>query len=353
MDSVFRSTEVMTIERFIMDQERLHPEATGELSNLLYDVCLAAKIISRQVRRAGLSDILGAMDTINIQGELQQKLDVFANDTVRNCVQHTGRICVMASEEEEDVLHIPDNYPTGKYVLLYDPLDGSSNIDANVTIGTIFSIYRRITRSGKGTVQDCLQPGYKQIGAGYCIYGSSTMLVYTTGDGVHGFTFDPSIGEFLLSHENIRIPKQGKIYSVNEGNYRWWYDGVKKYVKYLQEEDKATNRPYSGRYVGSMVADVHRTLLYGGIFMYPGDTRQHDGKLRLMYEANPTAFIIEQAGGRSSNGTQRILDIQPKALHQRTPLFIGSDHDVEIVEEFIQGKRDLTPKGDNEQRTSH
>lgn len=347
------SQKIVTIERHIVEGERAHPGASGDFSGLLRDLTLAFKVIWREVSKAGLVNILGFAGKQNIHGEEVKKLDVFAHETIYKAMDHGGHLCVMASEEEEDVLHIPDNYPTGKYVLLYDPLDGSSNIDANVTIGTIFSIYRRITRSGKGTVQDCLQPGYKQIGAGYCIYGSSTMLVYTTGDGVHGFTFDPSIGEFLLSHENIRIPKQGKIYSVNEGNYRWWYDGVKKYVKYLQEEDKATNRPYSGRYVGSMVADVHRTLLYGGIFMYPGDTRQPDGKLRLMYEANPTAFVIEQAGGRSSNGTQRILDIQPKALHQRTPLFIGSDHDVEIVEEFIQGKRDLTPKGDNEQRTSH
>jgi len=339
------SQKIVTIERHIVEGERAHPGASGDFSGLLRDLTLAFKVIWREVSKAGLVNILGFAGKQNIHGEEVKKLDVFAHETVYRAMDHGGYLCVMASEEEEDVLHIPDNYPTGKYVLLYDPLDGSSNIDANVTIGTIFSIYRRVTPSGKGTMRDCLQPGYKQIAAGYCIYGSSTMLVYTTGDGVHGFTFDPSIGEFLLSHENIRIPKQGKIYSVNEGNYRWWYDGVKKYVKYLQEEDKATNRPYSGRYVGSMVADAHRTLLYGGIFMYPGDTRHPEGKLRLMYEANPTAMIIEQAGGRSSNGTQRILDIQPKALHERTPLFIGSDHDVAILEEFIQGKRDLEPKG--------
>ena len=339
------SQKIVTIERHIVEGERAHPGASGDFSGLLRDLTLAFKVIWREVSKAGLVNILGFAGKQNIHGEEVKKLDVFAHETVYRAMDHGGYLCVMASEEEEDVLHIPDNYPTGKYVLLYDPLDGSSNIDANVTIGTIFSIYRRVTPSGKGTMRDCLQPGYKQIAAGYCIYGSSTMLVYTTGDGVHGFTFDPSIGEFLLSHENIRIPKQGKIYSVNEGNYRWWYDGVKKYVKYLQEEDKATNRPYSGRYVGSMVADAHRTLLYGGIFMYPGDTRHPEGKLRLMYEANPTAMIIEQAGGRSSNGTQRILDIQPKTLHERTPLFIGSDHDVAILEEFIQGKRDLEPKG--------
>jgi fructose-1,6-bisphosphatase I len=247
----------------------------------------------------------------------------------------------MASEENEDVLNIPEEYPTGKYVLLYDPLDGSSNIDANITIGTIFSIYRRITPSGKGTMQDCLQPGYKQVAAGYVVYGSSTMFVYTTGDGVHGFTLDPSIGEFILSHENIRIPKRGRIYSVNEGNYRWWYDGMKKYVKYLQQEDRATQRPYSARYIGSMVADIHRTLLYGGIFMYPGDERSPNGKLRLMYEANPMSIIVEQAGGKATNGEKRIVDIAPASLHQRTPIFIGSEDDVTECEEFLQGRREL------------
>lgn len=338
------SQKIVTIERHIVEGERAHPGASGDFSGLLRDLTLAFKVIWREVSKAGLVNILGFAGKQNVHGEEVKKLDVFAHETIYKAMDHGGHLCVMASEEEEDVLQIPDNYPTGKYVLLYDPLDGSSNIDANVTIGSIFSIYRRVTPSGKGKMVDCLQPGYKQIGAGYCIYGSSTMLVYTTGDGVHGFTFDPSIGEFLLSHENIRIPKQGKIYSVNEGNYRWWYDGVKKYVKYLQEEDKQTNRPYSGRYVGSMVADVHRTLLYGGIFMYPGDTRHPDGKLRLMYEANPTAMVIEQAGGRSSNGRQRILDVIPKNLHQKTPLFIGSEMDVAILEEFIQGNRDLTPK---------
>lgn len=333
--------KIVTIERHIIEGERAHPGATGDFSGLLRDLTLAFKVIWREVSKAGLVNILGFAGRRNVHGEEVKKLDMFAHETVYKAMDHGGHLCVMASEEEEDVLHIPEDYPKGKYVLLYDPLDGSSNIDANVTIGTIFSIYRRITPSGKGTMQDCLQPGYKQIAAGYCIYGSSTMLVYTTGDGTHGFTFDPSIGEFLLSHENIRIPMRGKIYSVNEGNYRWWYDGVKHYVKYLQEEDKATGRPYSGRYVGSMVADIHRTLLYGGIFMYPGDTKHPDGKLRLMYEANPTAFIVEQAGGRASNGQLRILDVKPAKLHQRTPLFIGSEEDVSIAEEFVQGKRQL------------
>ena len=337
--------KIVTIERHIIEGERAHPGASGAFSGLLRDLTLAFKVIWREVSKAGLVNILGFAGKQNVHGEEVKKLDVFAHETIYKAMDHGGHLCVMASEESESILEIPDNYPTGKYVLLYDPLDGSSNIDANVTIGTIFSIYRRVTPSGKGQLRDCLQPGYKQIAAGYCIYGSSTMLVYTTGDGAHGFTFDPSIGEFLLSHENIRIPERGKIYSVNEGNYRWWFDGVKKYVKYLQEEDKATHRPYSGRYVGSMVADIHRTLLYGGIFMYPGDTRHPDGKLRLMYEANPTSLIVEQAGGKSSNGHHRILDIQPKELHQKTPIFIGSEEDVNVVEEFIQGKRDLSSKG--------
>ncbi|MBW7889264.1 MAG: class 1 fructose-bisphosphatase, partial [Bacteroidetes bacterium] len=227
-------------------------------------------------------------------------------------------------------------YPKGKYVLLFDPLDGSSNIDANVSIGTIFSVYRRVTQIGDGTLEDCIQPGYKQIAAGYVVYGSSTMLVYTTGDGVHGFTLDPSIGEFLLSHENIKMPKRGKIYSVNEGNYKWWDQGVKKYIKYLQEEDKETNRPYSGRYIGSMIADIHRTLLYGGIFLYPGDSRNPKGKLRLMYEGNPIAYIIEQAGGRAIDGQKRILDVVPASLHQKTPVFVGSEEDVDICEKFLR-----------------
>jgi fructose-1,6-bisphosphatase I len=335
------SSKVITIERFIIEEERAHPGASGDFSGILRDLTLAFKIIWREVSKAGLVNILGMTGTENIHGDKVKKLDVFADEKIYQAMDHGGYLCVMASEENEDVLQIPAQYPTGKYVLLYDPLDGSSNIDVNVNIGTIFSIFRRVTPKGQGTLEDCLQPGYKQVGAGYALYGSSTMLVYTTGDGVHGFTFDPSIGEFLLSHENIQMPKRGKIYSVNEGNYRYWFDGVKKYVKYLQEEDKPTNRPYSGRYIGSMVADIHRTLMYGGIFIYPGDTKHPNGKLRLMYECNPVAFIIEQAGGKASNGVKRILDIKPESLHQRVPIFAGSEEDVTIAEEFVQGKRGL------------
>ena len=332
------SNKVITIERHIIEGERQHPGATGNFSAVLRDLTLAIKVIWREVSKAGLVNILGLAGKENIHGEVVKKLDVFADEAIYKAMDHGGHLCVMASEENEEVLHIPDDYPKGKYVLLFDPLDGSSNIDANVTIGTIFSIYRRISNSGKGTLADCTQPGYKQIAAGYVVYGSSTMLVYTTGDGVHGFTLDPSIGEFLLSHENIRTPKRGKVYSVNEGNYRYWGDGVKKYIKYLQDEDAPSGRPYSARYIGSMVADIHRTLLYGGIFLYPADTRHPKGKLRLMYEANPLAFIAEQAGAAATDGNQRILDIIPSKLHERTPLFVGSEEDVAMCKEFLHGR---------------
>jgi fructose-1,6-bisphosphatase I len=334
---------VITIERFIMEQERLHPEATGELSNLLYDLCLAAKIISRQVRRAGLSDILGAMGTINVQGELQQKLDVFANETVRNSVQHTGRICVMASEEDEEPVPVPADKPAGKYVLLYDPLDGSSNIDVNVSIGTIFSIHRRVTakKSGAATVADCLQRGRKQIAAGYILYGSSTMLVYTTGQGVHGFTLDPTIGEFLLSHPDIRTPDLGTYYSVNESHWNKWTPAVQRVVTTFKNGDGRV-RAKNARYIGSLVADFHRNLMSGGIFLYPADTDSPRGKLRLLYEAAPLAMVVEQAGGTATDGRQPILDLVPQTLHQRTPLLIGSKVDVAFATELVGAEAPAT-----------
>ncbi|KAB2924818.1 MAG: class 1 fructose-bisphosphatase [Bacteroidetes bacterium] len=328
--------KIVTLERHIIEMERQHPGASGNFSNILRDLSLAVKIIWREVSKAGLVNILGAAGTQNVSGDAVKKLDVFADETIYKAMDHGGHLCVMASEEHENIVRIPAQYPKGKYVLLFDPLDGSGNIDANVSIGTIFSIYRRISTGGDGTLEDVLQPGYKQIAAGYVVFGSSTMLVYTAGDGVHGFTLDPSIGEFLLSHENIRIPKRGKIYSVNEGNYKWWEGGVKKYIKYLQEEDGETGRPYTSRYIGSLVADFHRNLLYGGIYLYPGDSRNRNGKLRLMYENNPLAFICEQAGGRAIDGTKRILDVVPTELHQRTPLFIGSEEDVTICERFLR-----------------
>jgi len=325
-----------TLARHIVEEEKKYPNATGELSGLLHDLSLAAKVISLEVNKAGLVDIIGFTGDSNVHGEQVKKLDIFAHDMLIRAMDHGGHLCVMASEEEEDIIHIPPKFNLGKYVLLFDPLDGSSNIDANVSIGTIFSIYRRISPDGEsGTLKDCLQPGSKQVAAGYIVYGSSTILVYSSGNGVHGFTLDPAFGEFILSHNNIQIPKKAKIYSINEGNYLYWHPGLKKYIKYLQEEDEKTDRPYSGRYIGSMIADFHRNLLYGGIYMYPGDSRNPNGKLRLMYECNPVAFIAEQAGGRAIDGKQRILDIKPDNLHQRVPIFVGSVDDVTMVEKFM------------------
>jgi len=329
-------TQFMTLGRHIIEEQSKYEGATGELSKLLHDLSLAAKVISLEVNKAGLVDIIGFTGDNNVHGEQVKKLDMLAHDMLIKAMDHGGHLCVMASEEEEDIIQIPQKFNIGKYVLLFDPLDGSSNIDANISIGTIFSIYRRVSPGdGPGTMKDCLQSGINQVAAGYVIYGSSTMLVYTAGSGVHGFTLDPAFGEFLLSHPNIQTPKKSKIYSINEGNYLYWHPGLKKYIKYLQEEDKTTNRPYSSRYIGSMVADIHRNLLYGGIFMYPADSRSPHGKLRLQYECNPMAFIVEQAGGRATNGKQRILEIQPEKLHQRVPIFIGSEEDVKIVEKFM------------------
>lgn len=329
-------SQFMTLSRHIIEGEKRHPGATGELSKLLSDISLAAKVISLEVNKAGLVDILGFTGNNNIHGEQIKKLDIFAHNMLIKATDHGGHFCAMASEEEKNIIHIPNEYDIGKYVLLFDPLDGSSNIDVNISVGTIFSIYKRITQDGKpGSIEDFLQKGIKQVAAGYILYGSSTIFVYTTGEGVYGFTLDPSFGEFLLSHDDIQIPKKSHIYSINEGNYLYWHPGVKKYIKYLQEEDKKTGRPYTSRYVGTMVADIHRNLLYGGIFMYPEDNRHPKGKLRLMYECNPMAFIVESAGGRASNGTQRILEIQPKNLHEKTPLFIGSEEDVKMVEKFL------------------
>ena len=307
---------IITIERFIIEREHEIPGATGEFSKLLTDIALAAKIVWREVSKAGLVDIIGSTGKVNISGDVVQKLDEFANEIFINVMQKGGHLCVMASEESKGLIEIPEELAKGKYVLVFDPLDGSSNIDVNVSIGSIFGIFRRVTPSGKGTEEDVLQPGRNLVAAGYVVYGSSTIFVYTTGNGVHGFTLDPSIGEFLLSHENIRIPKKGDIYSVNEGYYERWDENMKRFINYLKAEDKATGRPYKLRYVGTLVADFHRTLLYGGIFMYPGDTKNPEGKLRLIYEAAPLAYVVEKAGGRASNGFQNILDIKPTSLHQ-------------------------------------
>jgi fructose-1,6-bisphosphatase I len=327
-------TSVVTIERFIIEQERQFPEATGELSGILYDVALAAKMIANKVRSAGLADILGAEGTENVQGEAQQKLDVIANDIIVKAMDHGGRLCAMASEEEPDIIQIPDGFKCGKYVLLFDPLDGSSNIDVNVPVGTIFSVMRKITRGTRGEMEDMLQPGRRQVAAGYIIYGSSTMLVYTTGQGAHGFTLDPSIGEFLLSHPNIQIPPRGKYLSVNDSYEQHWDENVKTLMRRYRGLD-SDRKPLNVRYVGSLVADFHRNLLGGGVFCYPANTKSPKGKLRLLYEANPLAFIVEQAGGAACDGQQRVLDIQPTELHQRSPLFIGSKDEVELASQVL------------------
>ncbi|GAB4376309.1 MAG: class 1 fructose-bisphosphatase [Calditrichia bacterium] len=337
------SNFVMTLNRHIIEQERRYPQATGEFTALLTDIALAAKIISYNVNKAGLVDILGSAGTYNVHGERQKKLDVLANETMLRSLIPGGKLCALGSEEDPDVIPIPDNYPLGKYVCVFDPLDGSSNIEANVSIGTIFGIYIRVTPGGRvGTEEDLLQPGRKLVCAGYVIYGSSTMLVYSSGSGVYGFTLDPSYGEFVLSHESIKIPKKGKTYSINESYFDYWDEGVKNYVRWAKKSVPEEGRPLNSRYIGSLVADFHRNLLYGGIFLYPGDNkspkRKH-GKLRLVYEANPLAYIVEQAGGRASDGHKKILDIQPTELHQRVPLIIGSEEDVKIAEQFIQGKR--------------
>ncbi len=330
---------IMTLTRHIIDQQRYFPDATGAFTNLMNDIAFAAKRISYHTNKAGLMDIIGKTGEVNVQGEEVQKLDMFAHQTMVQALDHGGNLCCMASEEEEDIIPIPDNHPLGKYVCIFDPLDGSSNIEANVSVGTIFSIYHRVTPDGRpGTLADCIQTGYNQICGGYVVYGSSTMLVYTTGRGVHGFTLDPAYGEFLLSHPDIKMPPKGSTYSVNESNYDSWSEEIKNYIRYIKATDEKTGRPMNSRYIGSMVSDFHRNLLYGGIYLYPASTKAPEGKLRLMYEANPMAFIAEQAGGRASNGHQDILKVEPKELHQRVPIFIGNKADVDMVEDFIKGK---------------
>lgn len=328
--------KVITLGQFIIERQSDFPYAKGELSRLLRDIGIASKIVNREVNKAGLADILGEYGTVNVQGEAVKKLDVFANEQFIAALSAGGETCAVASEENEGLVHINSTVSKdAKYIVCVDPLDGSSNIDVNIPIGTIFSIYRRTSFSGTVEEADYLQRGNDQIAAGYIIYGSSTMLVYTTGKGVNGFTLDPSIGEFCLSHPDMKCPKDGLIYSINEGNYVHFPEGVKKYIKYCQVEEAVTKRPYSSRYIGSLVADFHRNLLKGGIFIYPSTLKSPKGKLRLLYECNPLAFIIEQAGGRASDGFSRILDLQPVSLHQRTPLFIGSSNMVVMSEDLM------------------
>jgi fructose-1,6-bisphosphatase I len=327
---------ILTLDEFTLTQLRQFPSATGELSRLLRDLALAAKRVNVEVNKAGLVDILGDHGTINVQGEDVKKLDIFANNQFMGVLKHGISCAGIGSEEMDDFVVFNDEVSNNsKYVVLFDPLDGSGNIDVNVSIGTIFSVYRRVSELGQPCrKEDFLQPGNKQVAAGYVVYGSSTMLVYATRRGVNGFTLDPSIGEFSLSHPDIKCPETGKFYSVNHGNFFQYDEPVRKYIDGCQRKTKENGGPYTQRYIGSMVADVHRNLIKGGIFMYPGTTDKPKGKLRLLYEANPFAFIVEVAGGRATNGKQRILDVQPTELHQRTPLFIGSKKMMEELETF-------------------
>ena len=331
---------VTTLGQFIIEKQNDFPYAKGELSRLLRDIGIAAKIVNREVNKAGLVNILGDAGSINIQGENQKKLDVYANEQFIAALSSGGECCIVASEENDELVRIDSAVSkNAKYIVAIDPLDGSSNIDVNVAVGTIFSIYRRVTKEGPAQLSDVLQAGTEQVAAGYIVYGSSTMLVYTTGKGVNGFTLDPSIGEFCLSHPNFKIPASGTIYSINEGNYVHFPDGVKKYIKYCQVEDLATKRPYTSRYIGSMVADIHRSIIKGGIFIYPTTSSAPTGKLRLVYECNPMAFIIEQAGGKATNGFQRILELPVTDLHQRSAIFIGSADMVSQAEGFMQASK--------------
>lgn len=327
---------LQTLGEFIIDKQDDFKYSTGELSRLISSIRIATKIVNREVNKAGIADIIGNVGNMNIQGEDQQKLDVLANDIFIAALSQREVVCGIASEESDDFIEVKctENAHLSKYVVLIDPLDGSSNIDVNVSVGTIFSIYRRVSDPGSPVeLRDFLQKGVNQVAAGYVVYGSSTMIVYTTGNGVNGFTLDPSIGTYYLSHENIKFPTMGKIYSINEGNYIKFPQGVKDYIKYCQEEEG--DRPYTSRYIGSLVSDFHRNMLKGGIYIYPQTSHSPNGKLRLLYEANPMAFLAEQAGGKCSDGFKRIMEIEPTELHQRVPFFCGSAAMVTQAEEFM------------------
>ncbi|MDO7687267.1 MAG: class 1 fructose-bisphosphatase, partial [Schleiferiaceae bacterium] len=331
------SQRTATMGEFLVETQKAFPQANGGLTQVLSSIRLAAKVVHRTINKAGLVDILGDAGSENVQGEHQMKMDIYANDTFLKSFKSMGEVCGVGSEELEDFIAFDDDiHNNSKYVVLMDPLDGSSNVDVNVSVGTIFSIYQRVSPLGKPVqLEDFLQPGNKQVAAGYVIYGSSTMLVFTTGNGVNGFTLDPSIGTFCLSHPLIQVPENGSIYSVNEGNYVHFPEGVKRYIKYCQELDEPSGRPYTSRYIGSLVSDLHRNLLKGGIYLYPTGTKSPKGKLRLLYECNPLAFITEQAGGRATDGYQRIMDIKPEELHQRVAYFVGSTAMVLEAESFL------------------
>lgn len=334
MENSTSGNRLKTLEEYIIQSQNKFPGATGELSQLLRDIGLAAKIISREVNKAGITNLLGTHGSENVHGEAVKKLDIFADTQLISALDRSQITCMVISEENDGVVQLNSN--GGKYIVYLDPLDGSSNIDVNVSIGSIFSVYMRQPRYESDLVEgDALQPGNRQVAAGYILYGSSTILAYTTGLGVGTFTLDPSIGEFILSADNHKIPEAGTIYSINEGSYNTWQEGLKKYIKFCQEHDEKTNRPYSARYIGSMVADLHRTLIQGGIFIYPASSKYPEGKLRLMYECNPLSFIIEQAGGMATNGRKRIMDIVPEDIHQRTPIFIGSKKNVLRAHSFL------------------
>jgi fructose-1,6-bisphosphatase I len=329
--------KIITLNDFVTLRQKDFPYAKGDLSSLLHHIGTAAKIVNKKINKAGLVDIIGHEGSVNIQGENQQKLDVFADKVFTDALRASGECCGVATEENQNEIVFTEKFAKkGKYVVCFDPLDGSSNIDYNVSVGSIFSIYRRLTARGeKAGIMDFIQDGSKQVAAGYIIYGSSTMLVYTTGNGVNGFTLDPSIGEFCMSHPGITTPDNGRIYSINEGNYNNFPAGIKKYIKFCQEKDESTGRPYTSRYIGSLVSDFHRNLLMGGVFLYPQNENAPEGKLRLVYECNPIAFIAEQAGGAASNGKERILNIIPKSLHQRSPFYVGSKNMIKKIEELI------------------
>ena len=324
-----------TLREHVLAGMHAAPGATGEFTSLLNHISLAVRIINSRVRSAGLAGLLGYTGEINVQGEEVQKLDAFANEVLINVLERSGHCGVLASEELDAARFAESG---GRYVLLFDPLDGSSNIDTNVGIGTIFAMLRRKTKDG-ASLEDALRPGHEIVAAGYAVYGPSTVFVLSTGQGVHSFTLDPNVGEFFLSHPNIRCPMRGSCYSVNEGNHARWAPEVQKWNAWIKTEDKQSGRPYGHRYVGSLVADAHRTLLKGGIFVYPADTKSPNGKLRLLYEANPMAFLFEQAGGAATDGNNRILDLKPTALHQRTPLVLGSSEDVLTYRQFMTGER--------------
>jgi fructose-1,6-bisphosphatase I len=327
---------VTNLNRFLLEEQRNFPEATGGFTILIESIAFASKIISREVNKAGIVNIIGKAQSLNVHGEDQQKLDIYADRKMIEALDHLGKLCAMASEENDDPILIPDKYPKGKYLAVFDPLDGSSNIDVNISIGTIFGIYKRQDgREGNACCQEFFQTGRKMVAAGYILYGSSTMMVYSSGKGVHGFTLDPSVGEYILSHPSMKMPETGHIYSVNEANSKRWDDATRNYVDYLKEHPE---RQYTGRYIGSLVADFHRNLLKGGIFIYPEDSKNPRGKLRLLYECAPLAFIAEQAGGLAVNGQDNILDIVPDTLHQREPMAIGSRYEVETYMKFKRGE---------------